>query len=52
MNIYDGAFSREKLSAKSYSKYACGFAATELFNCTQKMAKKIKLIDWYPWGDL
>ena len=46
------AFSPEKSMAKSGSKYACGFAGTELFNCVQKMTKKISLIDWYPWGDL
>ena len=40
-NIYNGAFSREKLTAKSGSKYGCGFAATELFNCMRKMTKKI-----------
>ena len=40
-NIYDGAFSREKLTTKSGSKDACGFAARELFNCMQKMTKKI-----------
>ena len=33
LNIYDGAFLREKITAKSGSKYACGFTATELFNC-------------------
>ena len=40
-NICDGAFSREKLMAKSGSKYTCRFGATELFNCMRKMTRKI-----------
>ena len=40
-NIYDGALSQEKLTAKSGSKYTYGFDATERFNCMQKMTKKI-----------